>query len=239
MKIVVYNDRTDIVVEFQDEHKSRVHTNYGNFQRGLVKNPYLPTVFGVGVIGTKYPVSINCKHTKDYTIWKSMLKRCYDFKTKEKQPSYKDIKCCEDWLNFEAFCDWLHGQPNYNKWLNGNRWALDKDILVKRNKEYNPDTCCLVPQNVNCLFLKREALRGDYPIGVRYWNDGFMASCHNPFTDKNEIIGSYSTPEKAFGAYKVYKEDIIKRVAEIEYKAGNITKECYETMINYEVEIDD
>ena len=110
---------------------------------------------------------------------------------------------------------------------------------MKKNKEYSPNTCCLVPQNVNCLFLKREALRGDYPIGVRYWNDGFMASCHNPFTDKNEIIGSYSTPERAFYAYKTYKEDIIKQVAEIEYKNNNITKECYESMMNYKVEIDD
>jgi hypothetical protein len=141
MRIVVYNDRADIVVEFQDEHKARVHTNYGNFQRGLVKNPYLPTVFGVGIIGTKYPVSINCVHTKEYTVWKSMLKRCYDNKTKERQPYYKNIKCCEEWLNFEMFCDWLHSQSNFEKWLSGSRWALDKDILIKGNKEYSPKTC--------------------------------------------------------------------------------------------------
>ena len=73
MMIVVYNDQTDIIVEFQDEHKARVHTNYGNFQRGLVKNPHLPTVFGVGVIGTKYPVSGNCKKIKEYNVWQSML----------------------------------------------------------------------------------------------------------------------------------------------------------------------
>lgn len=95
MMIIVYNNPSDIIVEFQDEYKARVHTNYGNFQRGLVKNPYLPTVFGVGIIGTKYPVSKNCVHTKEYTTWKSMLKRCYDNKTKERQPYYKDISCCE------------------------------------------------------------------------------------------------------------------------------------------------
>lgn len=240
MKIVVYNDRTDIIVEFQDKYKARVHTNYGNFQKGIVKNPYLPTVFGVGIIGTKYPVSINCVHTKDYTVWKSLLKRCYDYKTKERQPYYKDIECCSEWLNFESFCDWLHSQSNYDKWLNGSRWALDKDILSKGNKLYSPETCCLVPQNVNCLFLRRESQRGIYPIGVRYKNtDGFVASCHNPFTDRNEIIGNYSTPEYAFNAYKIYKEDIIKQVAQIEYNNGNITKECYDAMINYIVEITD
>lgn len=141
---------------------------------------------------------------------------------------------------FENFCDWLRSQSNFDKWLNGSRWALDKDILVKRNKVYSPDTCCLVPQNVNCLFLKREAQRGKYPIGVRCREDGFMAVCRNPFLDKAEEIGLYSTPENAFyQGYKPYKEDIIKRVAQIEFGKGNITKECCEAMMNYEVEIDD
>lgn len=35
------------------------------------------------------------------------------------------------------------------------------------------------------------------------------------------------------------KEDIIKRVAQIEYNKGNITKSCYDAMLNYEVEITD
>lgn len=240
MKIIEYNNATDITVEFQDKYKTRVCTNYSNFKKGSIKNPYLPTVFGVGIIGTKYPVSINCVHTKEYTVWKSLLKRCYDIKTKERQPYYRDIKCCDEWLNFESFCDWLHSQSNYNKWLNSNRWALDKDILSKGNKLYSSETCCLVPQNVNCLFLRREAQRGKYPIGVRYKNNyGFVASCHNPFTDKNEIIGYYSTPENAFDSYKKYKEDIIKQVAQIEFDKGNITKQCYDAMMKYEVEITD
>lgn len=241
MMIVVYNDQTDIIVEFQDEHKARVHTNYGNFQRGIVKNPYLPTVFSVGITGNKYPVSVNCVHTKEYTTWKSMLERCYDHKTKKRQPYYKDVKCCEEWLYYENFYEWLHSQPNFEKWYSGKRWAVDKDILNKGNKVYSPENCCLIPQNVNCLFLKREAQRGKYPIGVRYRDDdGFIASCHNPFTNKNEKIGSYSTPEKAFYlGYKPYKEDIIKQVAQLEYDAGNITEQCYKAMMNYIVEITD
>ena len=33
MKIVAYNNREDIIVEFQDEHKYRVHTSYQNFKK--------------------------------------------------------------------------------------------------------------------------------------------------------------------------------------------------------------
>lgn len=240
MRIVECKNGTNITVEFQDEHKVKVYTNYNNFQRGLVKNPYHPSVYGVGIIGTKYPVSINSIRTKEYCVWHSLIKRCYDPKTREKQPTYQTVSICEEWLLFENFCDWLRSQPNFDKWLNGSRWALDKDILIKRNKVYSPDTCCLVPQNVNCLFLKREAQRGKYPIGVRYREDGFMAVCRNPFLDKAEEIGLYSTPENAFyQGYKPYKEDIIKRVAQIEYDNENITKQCYKAMMNYIVEIDD
>ena len=51
-----------------------------------------------------------------------------------------------------------------------------------------------------------------------YREDGFVAVCRNPFLDKSIELGRYSTPEKAFQAYKVYKEDIIRQVAEVEYK---------------------
>ena len=239
MKIVEDNGSSGIVVEFQDEYKYRKHTIYANFKSGSIRNPYHPSIYGIGITGCKYPTKVNGVSTKEYNAWIDMLKRCFMEKTKDKQPSYKNVECCKEWLNFEIFCDWLHSQSNYDKWKNGYRWAIDKDILVKRNKAYSQDTCTLVPQNVNCLFLRREAERGKYPIGVTYRSEGFLASCHNPFTNQREELGYYSTPENAFFTYKTYKEDIIKKVAEIEYKSGNITKECYEAMMNYEVEIDD
>lgn len=239
MKIVEYNKTSDIVVEFQDDYKFRVKNTYTNFKRGNIKNPFYPSVYGVGITGNKYPRSINCKITREYDTWIHMLQRSFDDKCKEKQPSYENVSCCDEWLSYEKFYEWLHSQENFDKWYNGKRWALDKDIIVKRNKIYSSDTCSLVPQNVNCLFLKREADRGKYPIGVKEAEWGFEASCHNPFTNKNEELGCYATPEKAFDAYKKYKDTIIKKVAQIEFDKGNITEKCYKAMMQYEVEIDD
>lgn len=242
MRIVEYNNNQDITVEFQDKHKARVKTQYCNFDKGSVKNPYYPVVYGVGVAGNKYKtVDENSKSIKEYAIWYHILQRCFDEKYLKKHPAYRGVGVCEEWLYFPNFYEWLHSQPNFDKWYNNKRWAVDKDILVKGNKIYSPENCCIIPQNVNCLFLKRESERGEYPIGVRYKDkDGFIASCHNPFTNKNEKIGSYSTPEKAFYlGYKPYKENIIKKVAQIEYDDGNITEQCYQAMMNYEVEITD
>ena len=75
------------------------------------------------------------------------------------------------------------------------------------------------------------------PIGVRNNGGKFIVYC---FVDnKNTYIGTYNTVEEAFNAYKSTKESIIKQVAQEEYSKGNITKQCYEAMINYQVKITD
>ncbi len=243
MKIIKYINATDIIVEFQDKYKAKVHTQWGNFVRGNVKNPYFPSVCGVGIIGNKYPTwSIeNSKHTKEYESWQNMLIRCYDNKVKEKYPTYQNVTCCEEWLLYENFYEWLHSQENFDKWLSGEHWDLDKDILVKGNKIYSPETCCLVPYNVNKLFVKHTSARGELPIGIHRDTKGcgFIARCMNPLSGKRDYLGYRINVLEAFELYKPYKENIIKQVAEIEYNKGNITKKCYDAMIQYEVEITD
>ena len=241
MKIVNYDNANNIIVEFQDEYRTKIHASYKNFLSGNIKNPYFPEVYNIGMIGKKYNTRQNNKDIKEYKIWHSMLQRCYNNKIKEKQPTYKDVTCCEEWLLFENFYEWLHSQENFYKWLNGDRWCLDKDILVKRNKVDSPETCCLVPENINTLFTKRQNDRGKYPIGVYYYKQTkmFRSQCMNPYTNKRELIGEYNTPEESFYAYKNFKENLIKKIAQEEYENGNIIKKCYDAMMNYQVEITD
>ena len=100
MKIIQYNRVDDIIVEFQDEYKGRVHTQYKSFIIGNVKNPYYPMVLGVGMIGSKYPSKINNECTKEYQAWKGVIYRCFDKRTKDRNPAYQDATCCEEWLCF-------------------------------------------------------------------------------------------------------------------------------------------
>ena len=242
MKIIEYNNANNIRIEFQDIYKTIIHTNYRCFSSGKPINPYCPSVFGIGVTGNKYPTQINNKQTKEYRTWVNILERCFNKKHKEKHPTYKNVTCCDEWLYYENFYEWLHSQENFEKWYNGKRWAIDKDILVKNSKVYSPETCCLVPMNVNLLFTKCDIARGDLPIGVSRNSVGtniFRSICRNPFTNKQEFLGDYKTPEGSFQAYKKRKEFYIKQVAQIEYSKGNIIKQCYEAMMEYEVEITD
>lgn len=239
MKIIEYKNSKNVVVEFQDKYKTRTSIEYKSFVLGEVKNPYYPSVCNVGMIGIKYPSKENNNHTKEYLAWKRMLQRCFDEKNKEKHPTYKDVTCCDEWLLFENFYEWLHSQENFDKWINGEKWCIDKDILVKRNKIYSPDTCCLVPMKINNLFLKYEAKRGSLPIGVTKDANKFRVNCHNPIIKKQIIVGKYENLEEAFYAYKEYKENVIKQVAQEEFDKGNITEKCYIAMMNYKVEITD
>lgn len=239
MKIVEYKNATDITIEFQDKYRTRIKSAWKEFSNGGVKNPYYPKVYGVGMVGNKYPTTINYRQIKEYESWCNMLRRCYSEEEKKKYPRYQGVHCCDEWLLYENFYEWLHSQENFEKWLIGDKWAIDKDILVKGNNIYSPDACCLVPSNVNGLFLKHNATRGVLPIGVSVHGNGFQARCHNPIINQEVYIGMRNTPLNTFLLYKTYKEDLIKQVAEIEYAKGNITKQCYNAMMNYEVEITD
>ena len=241
MKIVEYGNAQNIVVEFQDEYHERVKTSYYYFINGRVRNPSIPSVVSVGINTGTYPIrDENGKINKEYSTWNNMLKRCFSEKEKERHKTYKDVHCCSEWLVYDNFYEWAISQSNYNLWkCGGNKWHLDKDIISK-GSVYSGETCCLVPDAVNTLFNKQKRHRGDLPIGVERNGSGFMARCRNPFIEeKKKYLGTYLTPKEAFQAYKEYKEDIIKQVAQIEFDKGNITIECYNAMMNYEVEITD
>lgn len=239
MKIVEYNSATDIIVEFQDDNKARVHTRWDHFQEGAVKNPYYKDIYGIACPGNKVKLTDT---KREYQAWVDMLRRCYDEKYLIDKPTYVGCNVCDEWTNYENFYIWIINQENYDKWKSDTTFHVDKDILFKHNKVYSPKTCCLVPNNVNTLFVKSDGIRGVYPIGVseHYKDSGtYMARCNNPLIHKNILLGIYSSPNDAFMAYKKYKETLIKTIAEEEYKKQNIIQSCYNAMMNYEVEITD
>lgn len=156
MKIVEYNKSDDIVVEFQDERKVIIKGRYKDFIKGSIKNPYHPSIYGVGMIGIRYSAKVGDKICREYYTWKNMLYRCYSGKYSKKYSTHDDVIVCKDWLCFENFYEWLHKQSNVENFLKGNNWILNRNIIVKDCNVYSPETCCLVPQNVNRLFIEQE-----------------------------------------------------------------------------------
>lgn len=234
MIIVEYISYNNITVEFQDEYKARVNRTYNNFKKGNIKNPYFKSVYAVGYLGIgKFKSTKNGKITREYDMWHSMLSRCYCDKYQDNYPTYKGCEVCRDWHNFQNFAKWYH--ENYYE-IDGQRMCLDKDILVKGNKIYSPETCIFVSNDINLLFIKNDRVRGDCPIGVAKKNGRFR-SYVSIGTIKQIHLGMFDTQEEAFNVYKNFKEKYIKQVAD-EYK-DKIPKKLYDAMYNYKVEITD
>jgi len=112
---------------------------------------------------------------------------------------------------------------------------LDKDILVKGNKVYSPETCCFVPVEINILLIKNNSKRGNLPIGVSKNGNKFQATISKGVI--REHLGTFEISEEAFEAYKIAKEVYIKELAD--KWRGQITEQTYQALINYKVKIND
>ena len=167
-----------------------------------------------------------------------MLTRCYSDKYHKKQPTYIGCNASKEFHNFQNFGCW--DEENYYT-VEGQRMELDKDILVKHNKIYSPETCIYVPQTINKLFVKSDKTRGKSVIGTTPFNDKYMVQCGiiNPETgkSKNEYLGLYDTEQEAFEVYKYHKERNIRQVAD--YFKNEIPKRLYDGLYRYEVDITD
>lgn len=239
MKIVNVVSSDNITVEFQDEFKIRKKTTYSNFERGLVKNPYDKTVYGVGYLGYgKHKASCykdgRITNSKEYKIWTVLIERCYTKEWKERHPEYKDCIVCKEWHNFQNFAEWY--KNNYYI-VDNERMDLDKDILIKGNKIYSPNTCMIVPHRINLLFINRRNYRGVYPLGVQKQGYKFTASCVDKNSKPINKIGLFDSPEEAFCKYKENRERVIKEVAD-DYK-DKIPKKLYDALYSYKIDITD
>ena len=232
MTIIGYRNAKDIDVQFID-NTVVINKKYCDFKKGIIKNPNCASVHNIGFIGQG--IYSPMEHKDAHESWRGMLRRCYDSQYQLRQPTYIGCEVCEEWHCFQNFAEWYY--ENYYE-IDEQRMALDKDIICKGNKIYSPDTCVFVPQDINKIFTKSNAKRGELPIGVSFKkkNDKYQASCSDGSNHK-EYLGLYDTIEDAFEAYKQYKEQVIKDMAE-EYK-DLIPEVLYNAMLNYEVEIND
>lgn len=236
--IIEYENNKNIIIEFDNGYKKK--GQYYNFKKGSFKSPYTKTVFNKGYLGEgRYNFSDkNGNRTKCEIEWRLIFQRCYYEADLKRFPSYRDCSICEDWHNFQNFAEWF--EENYYK-VNDEHMVLDKDILIKNNKIYSPNTCIFVPERINILFTKTNSKRGLYPIGVSFdkYANKYSSQCSILVNGikKQKKIGRFNTPEEAFNAYKEFKEQYIKQVAD-EYK-DKIPKKLYEAMYKYKVEITD
>lgn len=226
--ITGYDGKGRYSIIFSDNTK--LHSvNYGNIKTGEVKNLNFPSVHGVGYIGYGiHPRSIKGRLTKPYSTWLGMITRCYSEKAHVRVPTYKDVEVCREWQCFQNFAEWY--KDNWKDWMDIT-WQIDKDICVKNNKIYSPETCEFVPREINMLIIKSR--NNLLPVGVSLFKKTgkYKAQYNNGIT--SIPLGYFNTPEEAFQAHKKAKEAHIKEIAN-KWK-DKISYKIYFSLINYEI----
>lgn len=234
--IIEYKNNKNVKIRLNGKHSYEKTTSYSCLRRKEFKTPFSKTINGVGYLGEgKFSAKDkNGKYSKVYYTWKSMLHRCYDEKEFKKFPTYSGCIVCDEWHNFQNFAKWFH--ENYYR-IEGCKMEIDKDILVKGNKIYSPETCVFVPNFINYLFVKNDASRGNDPIGTSFDKDrNKYFSSINKY-GKTVRLGRYDSASEAFKVYKIEKEKYIKELAD-KYRS-DIPDKLYEAMYGYKVKITD
>jgi len=227
--VIKYINKNNCTIQLNDWNNTILYSRtIRELKTGKIKNPYHRSVYSIGYLG---------EGIRDKAMelkWRSMFVRSYSESYHENQPSYKDCSVDPRWHCFQDFAKWYI--EKFKSHMNST-WELDKDLLLKGNRNYSSETCCFLPKAINNVLMVKSSCRGKYPIGVVYHNKNkcFMAQLHKK--SKNKSFSPYKTPEEAFYKYKIEKERYIKEIAD-EWKEL-IDYEAYQALIKYQVEITD
>lgn len=214
---VVSVNGSSVKIEFLNTGFSST-VSKGNLIKGLVKDYSLPNLYGQGcnTLGFMGKGSKDLVTTKAYKKWQEMMKRCYNTKFLVNNTSYLGCTVAPEWKDFKNFLNWYVSKITHDIQLS---YALDKDIIHEGNKLYSPETCVLVPKEINNFIVKpRHSSVGkdiSIPHGVHLHKktQRYQAYCNNPITGKRVSLKLFDTLEEAHFAHLKYKGEMAKHLA--------------------------
>lgn len=162
-------------VEFEDGNK--IFTTRKSITEGSIKNPWSPTVYGVGFIGRGTAISHNVSEvTREYNLWMHMLSRCYSGNF----PTYSDCTVDERWHCYQNFYHDIKNIPGYSRWEeNKEKMQIDKDIKIQGNRIYSKDTCLFVTEAENVAESNISGNLKDKKYLATRISDGYIVEFNN------------------------------------------------------------
>lgn len=216
------------MVRFEDGFETV--TSVASIKNKEVKHPFRPSVCGVGYHGIG---AYNCpEYSRAKTKWLDMIHRVYD----PKQYGYnlyggRGVTVCGEWHNFQKFAAWIITQVGFDS-----NFQLDKDILGAKEKVYSPQTCCLVPKEINVAVMTRITPK-KLMLGVSKTSNPvyrFRSRLHVKGLIRN--LGVFTTETEAHRAYIEAKTHYVRSLAE-EYKEC-LARNVYEKLSQWQVSDD-
>ena len=132
--VIDYINTNKVQVMFLDEHKWTTWTSWQKLEKGILKNPFHKSLYNIGYLGTdengnRPKTKINGVKTREYILWSSMMKRCYDDNYQKAHPTYKNTTVCERWKCYSYFLEDLPKIKDYQLWKDNpnSKISLNKD----------------------------------------------------------------------------------------------------------------
>lgn len=212
---------TDFKIKMQGSHLKALR----------FKTPYCPSVYGKGYMGVG---SFFCRHpdgslSKAYSVWANIIKRCYtSYESDPKRITYENAVVCDEWLNYQNFAAWY--TTNTEKFYENNvEPKIDKDLLSAefRGELYSPETCCIVPNIINCALIEKRSSNtvhhgvykkgSAFVYGVMHKGILFGGRCNS----KEESVSKY---------YEIKTECIVELAEDFKHI---LSAEVYNKLINW------
>lgn len=183
--------------------------------KGDVKDPYYPTVCGVGALGL-YNKTYPDRHNKRiYDVWFQMINRCYNPNNK----SYHNyggagVKVADDWLLYENFLRDLPQIPGYFEFkVKPSKYHLDKDCrqqgIPKDQRIYSLQTCCFISRIENAMYCMQDYKQqhdcSSNMYGVYAMNNGNF-QCSINYNCNKLFIGTFDDEIAAANAYNYFSQ---------------------------------
>ena len=165
------------IIEYNNSHDLKI-----KFKNGVIK--HIKNVSRITTITDVANMRYYCYHSQpihNYLAYKCWERLCNRAIYKDGRLAYQDIQVCQEWYDFSNFEKWF--EENYYEIPNC-RMELDKDILIKNNRTYQPNACCFIPQEINSLLVSKNLkmvkhhfdkntspTNQELPVGVTWCND--------------------------------------------------------------------
>lgn len=201
-----------VKIKFLETGNIRIATA-GSIRKGEVKD----LIYGIGYCDRKVSTK-NADGTikKSYDAWRRLLYRCTE-PWWLLHPTYRGTSVCKAWHCYTPFAKWFEDNTY------GDGLEVEKDLLVLGNKEYSPDTCCLVTNSINkAIIIRKEHL------GVNKKGNVFEVYF------RSKYIGSSKNIVDAQKTYMGVKVEYVKSLA---LSCKSLDPRVKEALLNFNLSI--
>jgi hypothetical protein len=139
--------------------------------------------------------------------------------------TYARCVICAEWQDdYDAFFEWYQVAKLRFPQFSGMKLEIDKDFLSRSfpGKLYSPETCLLIPHDINKFMTDHGEDRGKWPQGVDFLKGRLRVRCcgHKP----TPYVGMFpvTAPWEAHNAYLTAKWDVAEDIIASYAIAGTV-----------------